>query len=62
MKMGKQFELAEGRGARWALIVDAKAGEDMAEVKELATREQRALPISALADFFKSSKVAPFNP
>jgi histidyl-tRNA synthetase len=39
-KMGKQFELAEERGATKAVVVDGKIASGVVSVKNLATREQ----------------------
>jgi histidyl-tRNA synthetase len=39
-KMGKQFELAEERGATKAVVVDGKIASGVVAVKNLATREQ----------------------
>lgn len=40
MKFGKQFELAEERGAQYALIVDANFEKQKLGLKKLSTREQ----------------------
>jgi len=47
-KMKKQFETAEGRRARFAVIADAKLGNGLVEVKTLADRTQREVPLSEL--------------
>ena len=39
-KWGKQLEMAEAKGARWALLVGREVGEGKLGVKELATRKQ----------------------
>ena len=39
-KWGKQLEMAEAKGARWALLVGREAGEGKLGLKELATRKQ----------------------
>jgi histidyl-tRNA synthetase len=39
-KVGKQFELAEERGAKKAIVVDGKIASGVVAVKNLATREQ----------------------
>ena len=39
-KWGKQLELAEAKGARWALLVGREAAGGRLTVKELATRKQ----------------------
>ena len=48
-KMRKQFETAEQRQARFAIIVDAKSDQGLVEIKELATRTQREVPLASLA-------------
>ncbi len=50
-KMGKQFELAEQRGATRALIADALLEQGRIQVKTLATREQVEI---AITDLIKS--------
>ena len=52
-KMKKQFETAEHRRARFAVIVDAKTEQGLVEVKTLATREQKELPLSDLLTAFQ---------
>jgi histidyl-tRNA synthetase len=47
-KMKKQFETAEHRRARYAVIVDAKTGQGLVEVKNLAAREQKEVPLGDL--------------
>jgi len=47
-KMKKQFETAEGRRARWAVIADAKLANGLVELKTLADRTQREVPLSDL--------------
>ena len=42
-KWGKQLELAEAKGARWALLVGREAGEGRLGLKELASRKQTEL-------------------
>ncbi len=42
-KWGKQLELAEAKGARWALLVGREAGEGRLGLKELASRKQAEL-------------------
>jgi histidyl-tRNA synthetase len=39
-KWAKQLELAEARGARWALLVGRESAAGKLTVKELATRKQ----------------------
>ncbi len=39
-KLGKQLELAEAKGARWALLVGRESAEGKFGLKELATRRQ----------------------
>jgi len=39
-KWGKQLEMAEAKGARWALLVGREAGEGKLGLKELASRKQ----------------------
>ena len=53
-KMKKQFETAEHRRARFAVIVDAKTEQGLVEVKTLATREQKEFPLSDLLTAFTS--------
>ena len=48
-KMRKQFESAEQRQARFAVIVDAKSEQGVVEIKELATRVQREVALAGLA-------------
>ena len=43
-KWAKQLEMAEVRGARWALLVGREAAQGKVLVKELATRKQGELP------------------
>ena len=47
-KMKKQFENAEARRARFAVIVDAKLDQGNVELKTLADRTQRELPLADL--------------
>jgi histidyl-tRNA synthetase len=42
-KWGKQLELAEAKGARWALLVGREVGEGRLGLKELASRKQTEL-------------------
>jgi histidyl-tRNA synthetase len=49
-KMRKQFESAELRGARFAVIVDAKTEQGLVEIKDLAARAQREVPLAALRE------------
>lgn len=39
-KWGKQLEMAEAKGARWALLIGREVGEGKLGLKELATRKQ----------------------
>jgi len=39
-KWGKQLEMAEAKGARWALLVGREVGDGKLGLKELATRKQ----------------------
>jgi histidyl-tRNA synthetase len=39
-KWGKQLEMAEAKGARWALLVGREVAEGKLGLKELATRKQ----------------------
>ncbi len=54
-KMRKQFEAAEQRGARHAVIVDAKTEQGLVEVKDLAVRAQREVPLADLLSAFQPS-------
>ncbi|MFZ5806838.1 MAG: histidine--tRNA ligase [Verrucomicrobiota bacterium] len=49
-KFGKQFELAEERGARFALIVDEKFSQGKISIKELSTREQKEISFASSSD------------
>jgi histidyl-tRNA synthetase len=50
-KVGKQFQAAEALGAQYAVVVGAEWPQ--VKVKELATREERALPAEGLAAVLK---------
>lgn len=47
-KVGKQFELAEGKGAVHAIVVDAKISADSVGFKHLPTRTQKDVPVGEL--------------
>jgi histidyl-tRNA synthetase len=47
-KVGKQFQLAEERGHHVAIIVDAQIQKSEVQVKNLQSREQKTLPLTAL--------------
>ncbi|PTX97641.1 histidine--tRNA ligase [Verrucomicrobia bacterium LW23] len=47
-KLGKQLETASARGARHAIVADAKLKSGEAELKDLQTREQRTVPVASL--------------
>jgi len=49
-KWVKQLELAEARGARWALLVGREAAQGKLLVKELATRKQGEIAFRKSAD------------
>ena len=49
-KWVKQLELAEARGARWALLVGREAAQGKLLVKELATRKQGGIVFQKAAD------------
>ncbi|MDE1171341.1 MAG: histidine--tRNA ligase [Verrucomicrobium sp.] len=49
-KVRKQFEAAEQRGARCAVIVDAKTEQGLVEVKDLAARTQKEVPRASLRE------------
>jgi histidyl-tRNA synthetase len=53
-KMRKQFETAEQRRTRFAIIVDAKSAHGIVEVKDLAARAQREVPLSDLLSIFST--------
>ncbi len=52
-KMGKQFQAAEERGARFAVIIDGLLNSGKVAVKELATREQTEVSLEELAATLK---------
>jgi len=49
-KWAKQLELAEARGARWALLVGREAAKGKLLVKELATRKQGEITLGKTAE------------
>ena len=49
-KWGKQLEMAEAKGARWALLVGREVGEGKLGLKELATRKQSEIRWTKSAD------------
>jgi len=49
-KIGKQFQAAEERGAKYAVIVDAQFDSGKVAVKHLAKREQFEVPLKELAE------------
>jgi len=49
-KWGKQLEVAEAKGARWALLVGRESAEGRLGLKELATRKQSEIRWSRGAD------------
>ncbi len=48
--LGKQFEAAENFGAKVAVICDAKLAEGKVDVKNLLTREQKEIALTALGE------------
>ncbi len=51
MKMGKQFQAAEERGAAWAVIVDQQTADDhRVSLKNLTTRTQETVAQESLLD------------
>jgi histidyl-tRNA synthetase len=57
-RIGKQFQAAEERGARFAVVADAELDCGAVIVKELATREQRTVPEAELIPALTPSKSA----
>jgi histidyl-tRNA synthetase len=53
-KVGKQFQIAEERGCHVAVIVDAQIETGIVEIKNLATREQKKIERSNLAEFLST--------
>jgi histidyl-tRNA synthetase len=53
-KVGKQFEAAEDRGSRFAVVVDAAFAQGQVQVKELATRQQTAVALGELESYLKA--------
>lgn len=53
-KVGKQFQAAEGLGAKFAVVVGGEWPE--VKVKTLATRQEVQVPQSGLADWLKSGE------
>lgn len=49
-KWGKQLEMAEAKGARWALLVGREVAEGKLGLKELATRKQSEIRWTKSAD------------
>jgi histidyl-tRNA synthetase len=49
-KSGKQLEMAEAKGARWALLVGREVAEGKLGLKELATRKQSEIRWTKSAD------------
>jgi histidyl-tRNA synthetase len=49
-KWGKQLEMAEAKGARWALLVGREVGEGKLGLKELASRKQSEIRWRSGAD------------
>jgi histidyl-tRNA synthetase len=55
MKMGKQFQAAEERGARWALIVDNETlTNKTVGVKNLVTRQQEPVSLEEVVSWLRS--------
>lgn len=51
MRVGKQFQAAEERGARYAVVVDKGLTADVISVKNMTTREQKLVQLENLVSY-----------
>ncbi len=58
-KPKKQWERAEAVGARYALVADVRVVEGKWELREMASRKSRVVPIEAIASLLKDERMEP---
>ncbi|CAB4244555.1 Histidine--tRNA ligase [Methylacidimicrobium sp. AP8] len=54
-KLKKQWERAEALGVRHAIVIDVRAIEGMVEVREMASRKSRTVPLEAVGSLLQGS-------